>query len=139
MQQLLRLTALKRCLALIAVSAALAACAGGGDASSAQSVSPQSTSGGSTSDQEGVGQATLSWTAPDENTDGTPLINLAGYRIYYGTSADALDQVVDIPSVGVTTYVVANLMTGTYYFSIRAYNSTGAESALSNIVSDTIS
>jgi hypothetical protein len=36
--------------------------------------------------RRGVGQATLSWTAPDENTDGTPLINLAGYRIYYGTS-----------------------------------------------------
>jgi hypothetical protein len=139
MQQLLRLIALKRCLAPIALSAALAACGGGGDVPSAQSVSPQSTSGGSTSDQQGVGQATLSWTAPDENTDGTPLMNLSGYRIYYGASADALDQVVDIPSVGVTTYVVENLMTGTYYFSIRAYNSTGAESALSNIVSDTIS
>ncbi len=137
MQQLLRLSALKRCLALIAVSAALAACGGG--ASPSQSFLPQSTSGGSTTDEGGVGQATLSWTAPDANTDGTPLTNLAGYRIYYGTSADVLDQVVEIPSVGLTTYVVANLGVGTYYFSIRAYNSVGAESALSNIVSDTIS
>ena len=138
MQQLLRLIVLKRCLALIAVSAALAACGGGG-ASSPQAFSPQSTSGGSSADQGGVGQATLSWTAPDANTDGTPLTNLAGYRIYYGMSADVLDQVVDIPSVGLTTYVVANLDVGTYYFSIRAYNSAGAESALSNIVSDIIS
>jgi hypothetical protein len=38
-----------------------------------------------------------------------------------------------------TTYVVDDLTTGTYYFSIRAYNTMGAESALSNIVSDTIS
>lgn len=138
MQQLLRLIALKRCLALVAVSVVLVACGGGGG-SSAQSVSPQSTSGGSTSDQDGIGQATLSWTAPDENTDGTPVTNLAGYRIYYGTVADALDQVIDIPSVGLTTYVVENLTVGTYFFSIRAYNSAGAESALSNIVSYTIS
>jgi hypothetical protein len=33
------------------------------------------------------GRATLSWTAPTENTDGTTLANLAGYRIRYGTSA----------------------------------------------------
>ena len=77
--------------------------------------------------------------APDENTDGSALMNLAGYRIYYGTSADSLDQVIDIPTVGVTTYVVDSLTTGTYYFSIRAYNVAGAESALSNIVSTTIS
>jgi hypothetical protein len=37
-----------------------------------------------------------------------------------------------------TTYVVDNLTTGTYYFSIRAYNAVGAESALSNIVTDTV-
>jgi hypothetical protein len=80
----------------------------------------------------------LSWAAPDENTDGSALTNLAGYRIYYGTSADALDQIIDIPSVGITTYVVDDLVAGTYYFSIRAYNAVGAESALSNIVSDII-
>lgn len=80
----------------------------------------------------------MSWAAPDENTDGSALTNLAGYRIYYGTSADALDQVIDIPGVGITTYVVDDLAAGTYYFSIRAYNAAGTESALSNIVSDTI-
>jgi hypothetical protein len=138
MQQLPRLSALKCCLALIAVSAVLAGCGGGG-ASSPQSASSQNSSAASASDEGGVGQATLSWMAPDENTDGTPLTNLAGYRIYYGTVADVLDQVIDIPSVGVTTYVVENLTAGTYYFSIRAYNSAGAESALSNVVSDPIS
>jgi hypothetical protein len=35
------------------------------------------------------GSATLSWAAPTENMDGTPLTNLAGYQIYYGTSAAA--------------------------------------------------
>jgi hypothetical protein len=86
-----------------------------------------------------VGAATLSWAAPNQNTDGSALTNLAGYRIYYGISSNVLDQVINIPGVGVTEYVVDNLSTGTYYFSIRAYTSTGAESALSNIVSDTIS
>lgn len=85
------------------------------------------------------GTATLSWIPPDQNTDGSPLINLVGYRIYYGTAADALTDVVEIPTVGITTYVIDSLDAGTYYFSIRAYNSLGIESALSNIVSDTIS
>ena len=32
-----------------------------------------------------LGSATLSWTAPTQNTDGSPPTNLAGYRIYWGT------------------------------------------------------
>ena len=35
------------------------------------------------------GSVTLEWPAPTANTDGTALTNLAGYWIYYGTSADA--------------------------------------------------
>jgi hypothetical protein len=81
---------------------------------------------------------TLSWDAPDENTGGSALTNLAGYRIYCGASADDLRQVIDIPGVGMTTYVIDDLATGTYHFSIRAYNTQGAESALSNIVSGII-
>jgi hypothetical protein len=133
------LLGIKRRLVSIAASAAvLAACGGGGGTSSSPTVMPQSTSGTGTSDQGSSGDAALSWTAPDENTDGTALTNLAGYRIYYGASADVMDAVIDIPSVGITTYVLDNLSAGTYYFSIRAYNSDGTESALSNIVSDTI-
>jgi hypothetical protein len=85
-----------------------------------------------------VGTATLSWVAPSQNTDGSALTNLAGYRIYYGTGADALTDVIDVPTVGITDYVVDNLTAGTYYFSIRAYTSAGTESDLSNVVSDTI-
>jgi len=33
-----------------------------------------------------AGTATLTWTASTTGVDGTPLTNLAGYRIYYGTS-----------------------------------------------------
>ena len=33
------------------------------------------------------GSATLSWTPPTTNTDGSPLTNLAGYRVYWGPGA----------------------------------------------------
>src|SRR4029453_5899928 len=40
----------------------------------------------------GNGSATLSWTPPTRNTDGTTLTNLPGYRIYYGTSSGSLTR-----------------------------------------------
>jgi hypothetical protein len=147
--QTLRLIVAWRIVATVVVIGALAACGGGGGSSAttssygsvaalSSSDSSPPASSPSSSSTSSIGAATLSWAAPDENTDGSALTNLAGYRIYYGTSADALDQVIDIPSVGITTYVVDDLVAGTYYFSIRAYNAVGAESALSNIVSDII-
>ncbi len=84
------------------------------------------------------GSATLSWVAPTENTDGTPLINLAGYQIYYGVSATALTQTVKIANPGIVTYVVSNLSPGTWYFSVRAYTSANVESGTSVVVSKTI-
>jgi hypothetical protein len=84
------------------------------------------------------GSATLSWTPPSENTDGSSLSNLAGFRIQYGTSAAALTQTVQISNPGVVTYVVTGLNAGNWYFSVKAYNSGGAESANSNVVSKTI-
>jgi Putative Ig domain len=84
------------------------------------------------------GSATLSWTPPTENTDGSTLNNLAGFRIQYGTSATALTQTVQIANPGVVTYVVSGLNSGNWYFAIRAYSSGGAESANSNVVSKTI-
>ena len=45
---------------------------------------------------------------------------------------------VAITNPGLASYVVGNLGTGTYYFAITAYNSAGAESAMSNIGSKTI-
>jgi hypothetical protein len=84
------------------------------------------------------GGATLSWTPPTTNTDGTSLGNLAGYRISYGTSASALTQTVQIANPGVTTYSLSNLSPGTYYFAVRAYTSNGTESANSNVSAKTV-
>lgn len=85
-----------------------------------------------------LGSATLSWVAPTQNTDGSSLTNLAGYRIAYGTSASALNQTIDISNPSLTTYVVDDLAAGTWYFAVKAYTSAGAESALSNVASKTI-
>ncbi len=69
------------------------------------------------------GAATLSWTPPTTNTDGSTLTTLAGYRIAYGTSAAHLTQTIQLGNAGVSSYVVENLAPGTYYFAVRAYTS----------------
>jgi len=88
--------------------------------------------------QISTGSATLSWTPPTTNTDGSSLANLAGYKIYYGSSATALTQTIQITNPGLTTYVVSNLGPGTTYFAIAAYSSTGVESQQSAVGSKTI-
>lgn len=82
--------------------------------------------------------AVLSWTAPTSNTDGSTLTNLAGYRISYGTNANALSQTIQVSNPSVTNYTIDNLAPGTYYFAVRAYTSTGTESANSNVQSKTV-
>jgi hypothetical protein len=85
-----------------------------------------------------VGAATLSWNAPLANMDGSPLINLAGFKISYGRSADSLDSAITVNNASISTYVVENLTAGTWYFGVVAINSLGLESPLSNIASKTI-
>jgi hypothetical protein len=80
------------------------------------------------------GAASLTWMPPTQNTDGTTLTNLAGYRIVYGVSASQLTQTIQVTNAGMSSYVVENLAPGTYYFAIRAYTASGAESAESNVV-----
>lgn len=89
--------------------------------------------------QRGTGMATLSWAAPTTNTDGTPLTDLAGYTIEYGTSSGALDRSVTIASPSTTIYTISDLTTGTWYFAVVAYTTEGSQSTLSGIVSTTIS
>jgi hypothetical protein len=84
------------------------------------------------------GAATVSWLPPTRNSDGSTLTNLAGYRIYYGTSSGALTRTVQIANAGTARYVIDNLSPATWYFAVRAYNSSGGESAASNVASKTI-
>ena len=81
--------------------------------------------------------AALTWTPPTQNNDGSPLDNLASYRLYYGTSASQLSTVITIDK-GQTAYTVSDLKPATYYFSLSAVNAIGLESALSDVRSKSI-
>lgn len=85
-----------------------------------------------------LGSAAVSWAAPTQNTDGSTITDLAGYRIVYGTSASALTQTIEVSNPSLTTYVVEGLDSATWYFAVKAYNSAGAESALSNLATKSI-
>jgi hypothetical protein len=85
-----------------------------------------------------AGAATLNWTIPTQNTDGSSLSGLAGYRLYYGNSSSALNQTLQIANPGTSTTLVSNLTSGTWYFQITAYTSAGTESARSNLATKAI-
>jgi hypothetical protein len=71
-------------------------------------------------------QVTLTW-EPNAEPD------LAGYRIYYGTSSGIYPNDIDVYNS--TTYTILDLEEDqTYYFSASAYNYSGDESGFSNEV-----
>lgn len=80
-----------------------------------------------------TGSQGLSWTPPTQNSDGTALTDLAGYVIQYGNTA-ALGQQVILPEPGLTSYVLTGLPQGRWYVGMRAVNTAGTQSDLSNIV-----
>jgi hypothetical protein len=91
-----------------------------------------------TVDAMGLGSATLSWNAPTSNVDGSPLLDLAGYRIHWGQQSGAYTDSVTVMNPGITIYVLENLSSGTYYFATTSLRSNGLESAFSNEGSKTI-
>ena len=82
--------------------------------------------------QVGTNSIMISWLAPTENDDGTPLVNLAGYRIRYGQQSGLYNTMVNIDNPGLATYVINGLAAGTYYLVLSAVNVNGGESAPSN-------
>jgi hypothetical protein len=88
--------------------------------------------------ENATGSVTLDWAAPTENTNGTPLTNLAGYWIYYGSSANALTKSIQIANPGIVTYVISNLSPGTWYFAVTAYSSADVQSSESAVASKTL-
>lgn len=82
--------------------------------------------------------AVTTWTPPTTNTDGTPVNNLAGYKMLVGNAPGVYTRSIDIRDPTATGYIVDNLEPGTWYFSIRAYNAAGEESQNSNEASKVI-
>jgi len=85
-----------------------------------------------------AGTLQLSWQAPAENTDGSTLDDLAGYRIYYGTASGLYTRSVTVADPSALGYTVGDLPAGTYYAIVRSYNAGGTESDASAEVSKTI-
>ncbi len=87
----------------------------------------------------GEGFATISWTAPTFNTDNTPLSNLTGFKVYYGTSVEQMTESVIVSDANATSVYIDGLTNNnTYYFAVTAFNSNGVESDMSNISSKSI-
>ena len=78
------------------------------------------------------GTATLLW----EASEGSDLV---GYKIYQATAPGAYGAPIATVPVAVTNYTVTGLEAGTtYFFTVTAYKSNGAESPFSSEVSKTI-
>jgi hypothetical protein len=91
-----------------------------------------------TVNQIGRGAATLNWIAPTQNEDGSQLTDLAGYKIYYGTSPGSYSNEITINNPGITSYVVSSLAPNTWYFVSTSFNASGMESDFSNQVARTV-
>lgn len=84
-----------------------------------------------------AGSATLTWSAPTQNEDGSALTDLSGWKVVYGQSPSALTQSVQLTNPGLRSHVIEGLSAGRWYFAMRAVAGSGAatrESALTNLV-----
>lgn len=76
---------------------------------------------------------TVSWLPTTQNTDNTPITDLEGYRIVYGTSPESMTKFIEIRNPSITSYVLEGLYPATWYFAVRAFNKQGKESVNSNV------
>ena len=84
------------------------------------------------------GTATVTWAAPTINTDGTPITNLSGYTIYYGTSQSDLTQSAVVSGAATLSYEITGLASGTWYFAVAADAADGTQSSMSNVGSKSL-
>lgn len=87
----------------------------------------------------GTGTATLSWQAPGQYTNGSalPAAEIAGFRIYRGSSASALQRQAEVGG-SARSFIAEQLASGTHYFAVTTVSTAGAESAPTEVRSKTI-
>jgi hypothetical protein len=83
------------------------------------------------------GSMSLTWNPPVSNTDGSPLTNLAGYKVYWGLQAGSYTSSATL-SGAASAYRIEPLGSGTWFAAVAAINTASVESPLSNVVSKTI-
>lgn len=94
-------------------------------------------SSGSSGSSDGPGVAAsvsgalvVTWHAPTKNSDGTPLTDLSGYTIYYGTQPAAYTNSLTVDDPSATYAIIRGLQPGVHYFvAVSSNNSTGRHSA----------
>jgi len=80
------------------------------------------------------GTASLSWSKPTLNTDGSPLTNLAGFIVRYGTNAAALSSQFSVGSPNATSAQIDNLTSGNWFFEVAAVSAANVTGPFSSIV-----
>ena len=73
----------------------------------------------------------LVWEASTTLENGTEMIDLGGYRVYCGPTAQNLLHTKDVGNV--TEFPLADLNSECRYFGVTAYRQNGTESAMTNI------
>jgi hypothetical protein len=122
----------------------IAGCGGGSSTATSTSTVPATSGTTATTAAPPVanpalGQAVLSWNPPLQNTDGSMLTDLTGFNIYYGKDPNNPTYMLQLDWNQTVRHVIYDLDPGTWYFTVRAYNSAGVESDYSPTVSKTIS
>ena len=85
-----------------------------------------------------AGVASLSWERPPCKVDGSPLDDLAGYRILYGRDSSDLDESVLIDDPATTSFEIASLEPGIWYFAVVAVNASGLEGPATTVAPKSI-
>ncbi|MCC5860062.1 MAG: fibronectin type III domain-containing protein [Ectothiorhodospiraceae bacterium] len=69
-----------------------------------------------------TGTVQLSWNAPKEREDGSPLPagHIDRYEIHYGQVSGDYDQITEIAANGSDTATINSLTEGTWYFAVKA-------------------
>lgn len=71
-----------------------------------------------------ISKSSLYWTIPTANTDGSPLVDLGGFKVYAGTTSGVYGTVLDIvnPTADFVALYTFLTLSGTYYLAVSAYD-----------------
>jgi hypothetical protein len=71
----------------------------------------------------------LAWIAPQVNADGSPLTDLAGYRVKVGTQSGTYTRIVSVDGPHTLSATISGLPAATYYVVVTAIDASNNESA----------